>query len=133
VTQLFARPVVSIDVEAQAERLRSAISGRRRAAGLSPLARDGGLDRIAREHARAAAEGKLEGLPALVLDDAKRARLIPGKAQVWIQSTPDVAAVEPPALVDDAGYGRVGIGIVQLPDDPHGMAAVILILASDAR
>jgi uncharacterized protein YkwD len=129
-TQLFARPVVAIDAEAQGERLRAAISGRRRAAGLSPLSRDGGLDRIAREHARAAALGNLEGLPALVLDDAKRARLIPGKAQVWIQSTPDVAAVEPPALIDDAAYGRVGIGIVQLPDDPHGMAAIILILAS---
>lgn len=132
-TQIFALPVVAIDAEAEAARLRLAIAERRRAAGVPPLTRDRGLDRVALDHARDAAAGRLDGLARRALDAADRAGLAPGKAQAILHRTPDVAALELPPEADDASYARIGIGIVQPPEDPKGMAGVVLLLATDPR
>lgn len=130
-TQLFARPVVAIDAAAEADKVSAALAEGRRAAGLAAFARDPGLDRIARDHAARAAEGKLDGLARAVLDDAQRAGLTPGAARAWIQRTSDLSAFEPPAEANDAALTRVGIGIVQLRDDPQGATGVVLIFSSD--
>ena len=130
-TQLFARPLVAVDAAAIAAKLRRAIGERRRARGLADLRRDAGLERVAESHARAAAEGKLEGLSRQALDEAERAGLTPGRAQVWIQRAPDPAAIEPPDIVDDASFGRVGVGVVQGSDEALGAVGVVLLLAAD--
>lgn len=130
-TQLFARPLAAVDTAALAAKVRRAIGERRRARGLPELGRDLGLERVAEAHARAASEGKLDKLSRQVLDEAQQAGLLPGKAQVWIRRTQDPADIEPPDIVEDAAYARVGVGIVQSSEEAGGALGIVLILVGD--
>jgi uncharacterized protein YkwD len=132
-TQLFAKPLAAIDTAAFAASFRRAIGERRRARGLPDLRRDLGLERVAEANARAAAEGKLENLSRRTLDEAERAGLVPGKAQVWIQRSQDPAAIEAPDVVDDASFERAGVGVVQGSDEALGAIGIVLLLAADPR
>jgi len=132
-TQLFARPLVAIDAAALAARFRRAMGERRKALGLPELRRDLGLERVAEGHARTASEGKLENLSRQALDEAERAGLIPGRAQVWIQRSQDPAAIEPPDVVEDASFGRAGVGVAQGSDEAQGAIGIVLLLAADPK
>jgi len=132
-TQLFARPLVAIDAAALAARFRRAMGERRKALGLPDLRRDLGLERVAEGHARTASEGKLENLSRQALDEAERAGLIPGRAQVWIQRSQDPAAIEPPDVVEDASFGRAGVGVAQGSDEAQGAIGIVLLLAADPK
>jgi uncharacterized protein YkwD len=130
-TQLFARPVAVLDEGAEADRLRAAIDAGRRAAGVAALTPDRGLDQVARTHARAAADGQLDGLARRALDGAGEAGLLRGQGQVVIQRTADVGAFEVPAEALGASYRRIGVGLVQRADDLQGMVGVVLLFSGE--
>ena len=128
VTQVFSKPVLPIDADAELARLWQRVQEQRRSAGGPPLRRTARLDGLCAGAASAAARGDGD-----VLGPLNRAAGAPGGSWAWLVSTTDLRQTQLPAELGEARWDHVGLGLFQAPGDEHGVVRVVLLLARGGR
>jgi hypothetical protein len=123
VTQVFSRPVKSIDPAEARERVLDRIDEVREAAGLSPLLEDGRVREVADAEAKS---GKPDVHSAL--ERADGAGLTRRGAYAWVHRVSELSDVEIPKQAGDSRYKRVGVGVHQDLDAPGGATVTVVVI-----
>lgn len=123
VTQVFARPVLAVDVERARERVLDRIDRAREEAGLGPLQEDPRIQMVAEAEARATTPSVHSAL-----ERADKARLTTRGAYSWVHQVSEVDDVAIPAQVGEERYRRVGVGVHQDLDAPPGQTLTVVVI-----
>jgi hypothetical protein len=123
VTQLFARPVAPLPVDAGAA-IAARIAVERAARGLPPLANRAELMAIAASHAPAIAAGGVDGLTDRVSDDIRSLVL---RAVVSTYQIAELAELALPDAALDAAMTELGAAAAADPDT--GRVGAVLVIA----
>lgn len=123
VTQVFARPVVAVDVNAARERILDRIDQVREAAGLAPLQEDPRVQLVADAEARSARPDVHSAL-----ERADRAKLTSRGAYAWVHQVSEVDDVAVPPQAGAEGYHRVGVGVHLDMDAPAGSTLTVVVI-----
>lgn len=123
VTQVFARPVQVVDVDAARERILDRIDQTREAAGLPPLQEDARVQLVADAEAKSARPDVHSAL-----ERADRSKLTTRGAYAWVHQVSEVDDVAVPPQAGDQSYRRVGVGIHLDMDAPAGATLTVVVI-----
>ena len=126
VTQLFAKPVVELDVAALRTDLMDRIDRGRARLGRPPLRENERMSQVAEEYARLVADGELEGVARRALDALDDQKVTMSAS---VHAIYDLDGFELPENALDGKVRALGLGIVQSDDDAHGRTGIVLIFA----
>lgn len=126
VTQIFAKPVVVLDVDEMRAQLIARIDRGRVAAGLEPVREHERMSEVAEEYAHLVAGGELEGVARRALADLSE---LQATMSASVHAIYDVDSFELPDTASEAKVRDIGVGIVQSADDAHGRTGIVLIFA----
>ncbi len=113
VTQLFARPIVEVDADAEAQALAARIDAARREKGLAPLQESSALSAIGREVAPRASRGSLEGLGQAALGLAQKRGSVGDRLRAFVAQGAEVGQIEIPEAALTKAARRLGVGVAQ--------------------
>lgn len=126
VTQLFAKPVVALDVDEMRAQLLLRINGQRDPTDLMPVREHERMSEVAREYAALVADGELKGIAARALADLDDLQVTMSAS---VHAIYDLDSFTVPDSALEPKVRDIGVGIVQSADDAHGRTGIVLIFA----
>lgn len=126
VTQVFARPVVPLDIVEARSQLFTRLLDARSVATLAPVAENERMSSVAGDYASLVAEGELSGVARRALSDLSEMNVTMSAS---VHAIYDLDTFDLPEGALDEAVAEIGVGIRQSDDDAHGRIGVVLIFA----
>lgn len=125
-TQLFAKPVVELDVDEMRTLLFLRIAEARQRDGLPPVREHERMSRIADEYAALVADGELRGVAQRALAELSDLNVTMSAS---VHAIYDVDSFELPENALEPQIRTIGLGVIQSAEDAHGRTGIVLIFA----